>query len=195
MRTALGFAGRVFDRLQSHFGRRSVIIDVDSIPFGVDFRNHLADAVSKCDVLLAIIGDRWAAIGHDGHARLDDLKDFVRIEIEAALARNIPVIPILVGKTPMPCEEELSLRPLAYRHACNLDSGPDFHAHVNRLISGLEQFGTRMTTQEVSGVTAEEPGAAGGDSLPPGTRSTRSVVEIVSGPCRAQPTNSPKTAS
>jgi hypothetical protein len=149
---AAAFAGRVFDQLQSHFGRGAVFIDVDSIPFGVDFRHYLTDAVSQCRVLLAIIGDRWTTTGPDGHVRLNDPKDFVRIEIETALTGNIPVIPVLVGKTPMPSEEELppSLRPLAYRHACNLDSGRDFNIHVGQLIRRLEQLGIRMTTQEAA---------------------------------------------
>jgi hypothetical protein len=178
-----GIAGRLFDRLQSHFGRGSVFIDVDSIPFGADFRTHVTDAESKCDALLAIIGERWAATGRDGRARLDDSTDPVRIEIEAALARDIPVIPVLVGRTPMPPEEELppSLRPLAYRHACNLDSGPDFHVHVDRLIRGLEQLGTPITSREVAAVTPDKPGAADDAAPPRGTSSAWSVVEVVSG--------------
>jgi hypothetical protein len=181
-----GLTGRLFDRLQSHFGRESVFIDVDSIPFGVDFRNHLTDAVGKCDALLAVIGDRWTTISHGGEARLDDPNDFVRVEIEAALARNIPVIPVLVGKTPMPHEEDLtpSLRPLIYRQACNLDLGQDFHVHVDRLIRGLEQLGYQRNTQANMGLTAEEPHQVPGVLKPPGTNTIRSVVEIVSGPAK-----------
>ena len=165
-------AGRLFDRLQAHFGHGAVFIDVDSIPFGVDFRTHLADAVSKCDALLAIIGDKWADADQDGHARLSDPKDFVCIEIEAALDRNIPVIPVLIGKTPMPHEEELpsSLRQLAYRNACNLDSGPLFHAQVDRLIHGLDQFGAQMNDSLIS------PASGGG-----------SGGEVGSGPAQGTP--------
>jgi RNA polymerase sigma-70 factor (subfamily 1) len=137
-----GFTGRLFDRLQAHFGRESVFIDVDSIPLGVDFSQHLTEAVSKCDALLAVIADRWVGSGHDGQSRLHDPKDFVRIEIEAALSRKIPVIPILVGRTSMPLEDELplSMRPLIFRNACTLDLGTHFHANVDRLIHSLEQF-------------------------------------------------------
>lgn len=135
-------AGRLFDRLQAHFGREFVFMDVDSIPFGVDFRVHLTGAVGKCDALLAVIGDKWTTISHNGQSRLNDPADFVRIEIEAALARKIPVIPVLVGGMPMPREEMLppSLRPLVYLNACRLDLGLDFHVHVDRLIRGLEQL-------------------------------------------------------
>jgi hypothetical protein len=56
---SIGLAGRIYDRLAAHFGRDAVFMDVDAIPFGVDFCQHLSDAVSRCDVLLAIIGEDW----------------------------------------------------------------------------------------------------------------------------------------
>src|SRR5436305_2110625 len=95
---SIGITGRIYDRLQAHFGPRSIFMDVDSIPLGVDFRQHLNEAVSQCDALIAIIGERWLEIRLHGLRRLDDPSDFVRIEIEAALTRNIPVIPILLGQ-------------------------------------------------------------------------------------------------
>jgi len=39
--------GRIYDRLVQQFGRESVFVDVDSIPFGVDFRKHLDEQVAK----------------------------------------------------------------------------------------------------------------------------------------------------
>jgi hypothetical protein len=32
--------GRICDRLRDHFGRDSVMMDIDSIPYGLDFRKH-----------------------------------------------------------------------------------------------------------------------------------------------------------
>ena len=32
---------RIYDRLAAHFGRGNVFMDVDDIPLGVDFREHL----------------------------------------------------------------------------------------------------------------------------------------------------------
>ncbi len=135
-------AGRLYDRLASHFGAGSVFIDVDSIPYGVDFRSHLAAEVAKCDVLLAVIAAEWLKAEQDGKRRLDGRSDFVRVEIESALARGIPVIPVLVGNVTMPKDEELpdSLRGLAFRNAAPLDSGRDFHLHVERLIRNIESL-------------------------------------------------------
>ena len=140
---SIGLAGRVYDRLSAHFGRDAVFMDVDAIPFGVDFRQHLSEAVSQCDgVLLAIIGEDWLTISRAGNRRLDDPKDFVRIELEVALQRAIPVIPVLIEPATMPQEEELpeTLRDLAYRNAATVDPGRDFHSHVDRLIRGVEHL-------------------------------------------------------
>ncbi len=100
--------GRIYDRLVQHFGRDRVFKDVDSIPLGVDFRAHLGDFVGRCRVLLAIIGKHWLGgdEGIDGLG-LENARDFVRVEIEAAVDRRIPVIPVFVQGAKIPREEEL----------------------------------------------------------------------------------------
>src|SRR5262245_36862704 len=91
------FAGRVQDRLVQEFGRDLLFMDVDAIPLGVNFATALRDAVAKCEVLLAVIGPHWLDARDDaGARRLDDPYDYVRIEIGAALQRNVPVIPLLL---------------------------------------------------------------------------------------------------
>lgn len=137
---SMAVTGRIFDRLKSHFGSESVFIDIDGIPLGVDFRQYLNDAVSKCNVLLAIIGENWLQTDQNGKRRLDDPADFVRVEIEAALARNIPVIPVLVSRMPMPSVDQLppTLAKLVYRNATHVDPGTDFELHIQRLIQGLD---------------------------------------------------------
>ena len=57
----------------------------------------------KCDVLLAVIGKGWLDLRDpDGGRRLDDPKDFVRIEIASALRLGERVIPVLVNGADMP---------------------------------------------------------------------------------------------
>jgi hypothetical protein len=115
-------AGRIYDHLHAQFGPDAVFRDIDNIPFGVDFREHIDAAVSQCDVVLVVIGRLWAG-GTDDHRRVDDPRDFVRIEIESALKRDIPVIPILVDRTTMPNEADVpsSLAGLTYRNALEVD--------------------------------------------------------------------------
>jgi sulfatase modifying factor 1 len=133
-----GITGRIYDRLRAHFGNDAVFMDIDSTPFGVDFREHIDEAVGQCDVVLVVIGTRWAG-EIDAHRRIDDPRDFVRIEIESALQRDIPVIPLLIDHTRMPAEADLppSLARLTYRNAIDVDQGRDFHPHVDRLIKGI----------------------------------------------------------
>ncbi len=59
--------------------------------------------VFATEPLIAIIGKHWLTVtDEEGHRRLDNTEDFVRIEIKAALKRDIPVIPFLVGGARMP---------------------------------------------------------------------------------------------
>jgi TIR domain len=138
-------AGRIFDRLTSRFGRDNVFMDIDTIPLGCDFRKLIADAVSKCDVILAVIGKHWLELCyHDGPKqgmrRLDDPTDFVRIEIQTGLDRDIPVIPVIVGGAAYPKEQQLPevLKPLAFRNAAEVRSGRDFEPTVASLVRGIE---------------------------------------------------------
>ena len=136
-------AGRIYDRLTGKFGRGPIFKDVDSIPLGLDFKEFLDRKVSECNVLLAIIGDRWLeASDSTGKKRLDDPTDFVRIEIASALERGIPVIPLIVRGAYMPPEESLpnGLKKLAYRNGIHIRPDPDFHRDMDRLIAALEQY-------------------------------------------------------
>jgi len=150
---SIGVAGRIYDRLRAHFGGEAVFMDIDSIPFGEDFREHIDAAVGQCDVVLAVIGTRWAG-ETDAHRRLDDPRDFVRIELESALHRNLPVIPILIDHATMPGDADLppSLARLAFRNAIDVDQGRDFHHHLDRLIKGIE-----FHLQKSSVATAKPP--------------------------------------
>jgi hypothetical protein len=139
--------GRIYDRLVDHFGGESVFMDEESIPVGIDFRQYLQDAVSRCNILLAVIGQGWLE-AHDpeglsaGQRRLDNPDDFVRIEIQTALARGIAVVPVLVGRATMPVAKHLpdGLKELAFRNAAEVRPGKDFHHHVDRLIQGIESM-------------------------------------------------------
>lgn len=91
-------AGRLYDRLAEYFGDDLVFMDVDDIEPGENFVRVLESTLNRCGVLLVMIGPRWlTAESISGIPRLNNPQDFVRIEIERAIARNIRVIPVLVG--------------------------------------------------------------------------------------------------
>ena len=134
--------GRIYDRLSTRFGKESVFKDVDSIPLGLDFRDHLREQVGQCALLVAVIGKNWNPPSASGQPRLSDPRDHLRIEIESALERSIPVIPVLVDGIEMPAEDEMpaSLASLAYRNGIAVRPDPDFHHDLDRLVRGIEQI-------------------------------------------------------
>lgn len=132
--------GRICDRLRTHFGSDRVYMDVDSVPIGIDYRSHINDFMSGCDVLLAVIGPHWLGTGEVGTRRIDDPSDLVRLEVANALKRNVLVIPLLIDRTDMPVPNDLpeDLKDLTFRNALRVDGGVDFHHHVDRLCSAIE---------------------------------------------------------
>lgn len=131
--------GRLYDRLQTKFGRDSVFMDFDAIPPGVDFREYIKRTIARSDLVIAMIGPNWLGEKADRSRRIDDETDFVRLEIAYALQHGIPVIPVLINDTEMPPPEKLpaDIAGLAFRNAVNLDTGIDFHHHTDRLIKGI----------------------------------------------------------
>jgi hypothetical protein len=140
--------GRIYDRLQAIFGRDRVFIDLDSIPFGADFRTHISESLKRCNTLLVVIGPHWLGALPNGSRRIDDPTDFVRLEVAQALAQNIRVIPLLIDRTDMPSSSSLpeDLKSLAFRNALRVDSGADFHHHITRLCSSLQQSATTSSS-------------------------------------------------
>ncbi len=163
---AAGFAGRIYDRLKNGLGRENVFIDVDNIPAGRDFVEVLTERVGRCDALVAVIGRNWlASADKDNRRRLDDPNDFVRIEIEAALERNVPVIPVLVDGAVMPQADDLpqALKKFARRQGIEI-SHNRFDSDAERLTRVL----SAIETEAVHGSESEAPGAQQHDGGPSG---------------------------
>ncbi len=155
-------AGWLFDRLADHFGDSKIFKDVDSIGLGDDFVEVITNAVGSCDVLLALIGSQWLTITNEnGLRRLDDPDDFVRLEIEAALARDVRLIPILVDGARMPRADELppSLANLVRRQALEL-SPSRFDFDTGRLLRKLDETLVEVRTAQGDPVSTSEAAEA-----------------------------------
>ncbi len=140
--------GRICDRLIGKFGRDTVFRDVDSIPAGKDFREHINKTIGNCHVVVAIIGTQWLEVkDRNGEARLGQTNDPLTVEIETALSNEIPVIPVLVKGADMPDPKDLpdKLKSLAYYNAVIIPREPYFHAGVDRLIDELKKSGSNQT--------------------------------------------------
>ena len=118
-----GSAGRLRDKLVQHFPPEHVFMDVDTVEPGIDFVTSIEKAVGDCDVLLAVIGKRWlSSVDSQGRPRLESPEDYVGLEIAAALARDIRVVPVLVDGAEMPRSEDMprTIASLARRNAVSL---------------------------------------------------------------------------
>ena len=167
-------AGRIYDYIRENVKGGVIFKDVDSIPLGVDFRTFIDEAVRGSDVMLVIIGNQWLSV-HDenGRRRLDDPNDFVRLEIEAALRRNISVVPLFVQDVTGLSDQDLpgELRALAYRNGTRIRHDPDFHTDMDRLLRGLQGRSTPQPAAQPTQKPVEKPA----ESLPASPPKPRSV--------------------
>jgi hypothetical protein len=177
-------AGWLYERLRERLGSSEIFKDIDSLSPGDDFANEIHSAVGACDVLLALIGADWITITDEtGRRRIDDPADFVRLEIEAALSRDVRVIPLLIAGAGMPRPDQLpaGLRGLIRRHALEL-SPARFESDTRRLIDIVEEtLREARRTDPVHGPTPAEPplpDAQAGSG--PGPSSTPAPVDPLS---------------
>jgi TIR domain len=102
-------AGRLYDRICTHFPQSRIFMDVD-MDLGINFVEEIEKNVGCCGVLIAVMGKHWlTASDREGRRRLDHPKDYVRLEIATALKRGIRVIPVLVEGASMPEFDQLRL--------------------------------------------------------------------------------------
>lgn len=134
-------AGRLYDALAARSGDQ-IFIDIDTIEPGSDYSEVIEGAVGSCDVLLALIGRQWLSVTDPaGHRRLDNDDDWVRLELEAALQRDVRVIPILLQDARMPTPDQLpaSLEKLTRRNALEI-SHERWHYDFGRLEVALDRI-------------------------------------------------------
>ena len=141
-------AGRLVERLERTFSSDQLFLDIDNIDPGLDFKKVVSEKLQACKVLLVVIGPDWLSSSDErGARRLDNPKDFVRIEIETGLERDVRVIPVLVDGALMPMEEHLpdTLRPLAHRNAVRLEH-ERFGSDAEGLAKALAKIVTPVTS-------------------------------------------------
>jgi hypothetical protein len=127
------FAGRFADRLKRYPQVSDVFMDIDAIAPGADFERRIANAVSQCDVFFVVIGPHWLGPDPDVSRILDE-RDFVRRELQMALATGRKVVPILVNDANMPSIEALpsEIQTLSRINAFGID-----HVSFDRDVAAL----------------------------------------------------------
>lgn len=168
-----GQARALQETLSNRFGRDSVFMDVDSIGPGVDFVEQIDQAIGSCSVVLALIGRDWVGRGGSDARPLDDANDFVRRELESALQRRVPIIPILIERAPMPAAAALppSLQPLARLNALELENSR-WSFDVSRLGDAIERLSAAPAAASPAAATdaalaATAPAAGAVEEAPP----------------------------
>lgn len=144
-------ANALYDGLGHRLTGASIFMDIDSIPYGVDFEEHIKAEIAACDVVLVLIGDNWLdPVDKRGGRRIDQPDDFVRLEIENALAHpDVTLVPVLVEGASMPSQQDLpeSIARLARLNAIEL-SDLRWRADIDRLsdvVAGMREVKARQT--------------------------------------------------
>src|SRR5262249_55774267 len=163
-RDSAAIAGRIYDRLEMVFGRDMLFRDRIAVAGGANFEsfiNQFRSAITQSDVMIAIIGREWLN-------RLNDPYDFVRVELEIALERDIRVIPVLVDGAAMPRESELPTRlsELANRNAIRIGQGPDFDDAMHGLIESLHIIAIKDRVDSVDSSIIDLPDCSTESPIP-----------------------------
>jgi len=188
-------ANLLYDWVRERYGEDRVFKDVDTIEPGLDFVEAIERAVSSSEVMLVVIGQEWI-VDVQGRRRLEDADDYVRMEIAAALNRNIRVIPVLVEGSQMPTATELpeALSALTRRHAFELS---DARSRIDRtellrrldVILGAPDGGDRRAAAPAP--AAEQPVAAFASTAAP----TAPTPSVAAAPVQPQPVVAPAQPS
>src|SRR5262245_8466303 len=133
--------GYIYERLAARYRKESIFRDVDKMPLGKNFYEHIKEELLGCDVVLVVIGPQWLATDAQGHSRIQQADDPVRLEVEAALASGAIVIPVLVEGAAIPRSADLpeSLKefPALAGTRVNVE---DFDAHIERLSQSIDDI-------------------------------------------------------
>ena len=121
------------------WGEQRIFFDLDSIPAGDDFREHLQDIMQRSAVILAVMGQGWLGRRWLRSPRIKYKNDWVRMEIRTALEKEILIIPILVDDAPMPIAEDLpqDLEDVSNRQAVRIRTGRDFEHDLTGILSAI----------------------------------------------------------
>lgn len=116
-------AGRLYGSIVKALDEKSVFMDTSSINVGTEWAQELKDALQSAQIVIVVIGPDWLRISDEwGMRRIDQENDWVRREIETALATNKILIPVLVKGAKLPPVDKLpaSIQGLTQRQVVDI---------------------------------------------------------------------------
>jgi hypothetical protein len=133
--------GHIYERLAARYKTESVFRDINKMPLGKNFYNHIKEELAGCDVVLVVVGPQWLATDAQGQSRIQESDDPVRLEVEAALQSGATVIPVMVEDAALPkpadLPESLKTFPALAGTRINVE---DFDHHLERLMQSIDGF-------------------------------------------------------
>jgi hypothetical protein len=124
---------RIYDWLTYRLPPENVYKDVESVPFGADFMQHVGAYIKQSSVMLLVIGQKWLTPGQG-------VSKYVQMEIELASHYRVKIIPVLVHEATMPPAAAL---PLSIQAIVGLNANsvhaldPYFRTDMERLAPDL----------------------------------------------------------
>ncbi len=137
--------------LRQAFGVTSVFVDTETIRAGEKWPKRIVDALGSSCVMIVVIGPAWLREADDyGRRRLDSEDDWVRREIEQAIATRVALVPVTVGGAVIPSRPALprSVRRLLDHQAYEIRDNY-WEQDVAGLMRRLEELGCRRTAADV----------------------------------------------
>jgi formylglycine-generating enzyme required for sulfatase activity len=130
--------GRFSDKLLTRVSADSIFFDIDSIEQGENFEDRILATVSEADWVLVFIGAGWLSPDSSGASRIHNPQDYVRREVQTALACGRKVLPVLVDDAQVPAPEVLphDIRALV-KHKGAVLRHASFHHDADAIISHL----------------------------------------------------------
>jgi tetratricopeptide (TPR) repeat protein len=150
---AAAYAGRVCDHLGEMLGPNRVFMDVETITPGQNFSQAIDQTINGCQTMLVIIGPKWKTVLLE--RMTTEHEDYVRHEIESALARKVKVVPVLVGGAAAAELSDLppALAEISFHQAIELRDN-SFKPDCDRLAQSLGVLRARRWRMPVLAVTA-----------------------------------------
>jgi len=99
----------LYKNLLDRFGKNAVFADTASIESGEAWSERIGKTLEEAKLILVVIGDNWLCAEKDDPAqfRICSKEDWVRKEIEAAMALNKIIVPIFLDDIKRPSNPDL----------------------------------------------------------------------------------------
>ncbi len=148
--TAGPYAGRLSDRLASHFGEAAIFHDRGRLSPGELWQDRVLKELKDAAAVLVVIDKAWGS-SFEARAKTED---FVLFEIKKAFEFQKTIVPLLVGGASLPDQGKLplTLQRVLDRHVLVIDETSDagYSASVARLIVVLESLDGLVAAVEPS---------------------------------------------